>query len=181
MYFFPRNYVTHIDGSGHAVDTDYYGRMFEPEFGHLHQQWMLFEIEFKQSNNGQNDGSYEMWLTRNGQTRKIINYQNINTHQSGEPGFNKLTLGNWIDSGGRSTTLYFDDLFVDFSWQRVAIGNNSNWDQSSKREIQPYTAWSDVGITFNANLNSFNSGEQLYLFVFDVNGNPSVAYPIIRN
>ncbi len=171
--FGPRNYLTSAEG-----DTDWYGRDFEPELAHMHTKWMLFEVQVKQSHDGQSDGSFEMWVTREGQTRKVVNFQNVPTHVAGDPGFNKITLGNWIDAFGRSTTLYFDDLFVDLSWQRVAIGNNQDYYSSTKRAIQPFNAWGNNSITINANLTTFDQNDQLYLFVFDADGNPSQGYPV---
>ena len=75
---------------------------------------------------------------------------------------------------------YFDDAFVDNSWARVEICNESIWDESRRRhcEIQIPTAWSDDSITVTVNQGSFNDTGAAYLFVVDENGSASEGYPI---
>jgi len=174
--FFPRNYVTDVNQG-----TEWFSRDFEPEHALMHEKWHLFEVQIQQSHNDQTDGSYELWITREGQTRKVADWQNDMTHQTGDHGFNQFVFGNWIDALGRSTTLYFDDMYINFSWRRVAIGNNADYYQSTRRELVPYTAWSDNSITATANLTAFEPSDQLYLFVFDEEGLPSTGIRVYTN
>jgi len=83
-----------------------------------------------------------------------------------------LVAGDWYQ--------YFDDAYVDNTWARVEICNESIWNESIRKhcEIQIPIAWSDNSITITANQGSFQDGDTAYLFVVDENGTASIGYPI---
>jgi hypothetical protein len=75
--------------------------------------------------------------------------------------------------------LYFDDIYIDNSWQSVWVGNSMTWNGSGHREIQLPSVWSDNSITVMLNQGSFQNGQQAYLYVVDSNGNVNAnGYPI---
>jgi hypothetical protein len=69
-----------------------------------------------------------------------------------------------------------DDVYVDTTWARVMVGNASTLANSTHREIQIPSAWSDTEITVTYNQGSFANQETCYLFVVDSDGTASAGY-----
>jgi hypothetical protein len=88
-------------------------------------------------------------------------------------------LGNNLLTG--NTTLYYDDIYMDNTFSRVEIGNNSVYERCTHREIQIPISWKNDHIKFKANINAFKNGENLYLFVFNEDnvGNTSQGHPLL--
>jgi hypothetical protein len=82
-----------------------------------------------------------------------------------------------INSGG-SIKIYVDDVVVDNTQQRVILGNASTLGNSTVQHYQPATAWSATEITFTMNQGSFETDDQVYLFVVDSDGTASAGYAI---
>ena len=60
------------------------------------------------------------------------------------------------------------------------MGNASTYDNSTHREIQIPTAWSNTGITIKVNIGIFASNQPAYIYVTDANGNVNnQGYPVI--
>lgn len=80
--------------------------------------------------------------------------------------------------------IWYDDVYVDRTWQRVMICAGSTWANRGQCEIQIPTVWSCSGspetCTINAVVNkgSFVNGNIVYLFVVDANNNASQSCPI---
>ncbi|HOX25956.1 MAG TPA: hypothetical protein PLL30_09665 [Candidatus Krumholzibacteria bacterium] len=163
--------------------TTWYSRVFADGNGGYehtlpHHTWILWEVMIRQSSPGVNDGANIVWIARNGKSARIVNETNATTHQPGQPGFNKVSLGDWIDSFGRSTTQYYDDFYFDMGWQRVVIGDRPTWDACTVRDIQPYTTWTDDTIVVTVNTPSFQDGQQGYLYYVGPNGSPADMEPV---
>ncbi|HRC72046.1 MAG TPA: hypothetical protein PK880_05875 [Candidatus Competibacter sp.] len=92
-----------------------------------------------------------------------------------------IDIGNMIDGPERgygvAGSYSYDDVFIDHTRARVELGNTDTWSNSTIREVQIPTAWSDGSITVNINKGSFTTGTA-YLFVVDSAGNASKGYPI---
>jgi hypothetical protein len=85
--------------------------------------------------------------------------------------------GNWIPAPSGSQ--YFTaDVYADTTWARVMVGNSPTFNQTTDREIQVPVQWSSGSIQVNVNVNAFPTGQQMYLFVVDSNGNASPGFPI---
>lgn len=170
--FHPRFMVTSM------VDTIWYSNIFPKTGGGYehtlpHHTWIQWEVMIRQSSPDTNDGANVVWIARNGKSAVIANEVNVRTHRAGDPGFNKVSLGDWIDSFGRSTTQYYDNFYFDMGWSRVVIGNNPDYDSCTVRDIQPYTAWSNTSITIRVNAASFANGQTAYLFFVGPSGRPA--------
>ena len=77
-------------------------------------------------------------------------------------GFERITSSNaWR---------YFTDIYLDYSFAHVILGNKSTYSTSTVREPQIPTAWSSSSITISANLGTFSAGQTVYLYVMDGNG-----------
>ncbi len=73
---------------------------------------------------------------------------------------------------------YTDDCYISHTQARVMIGNSSTYSNSSHREIQIPTSWSNNSITIIANQGAYKSGDRAYLYVIDSEGNVTDSFPI---
>jgi len=74
--------------------------------------------------------------------------------------------------------VFFDDIYIDNSWARVAIGNAAVYTNSTHIEMQSPIAWASGEITITANQGSFSINDTAYIFVFDSDGTASDGYEI---
>lgn len=88
-----------------------------------------------------------------------------------------LGTETWTGSSPSIAT-YYDDIYIDNSWQSVWIGNNATWANCTQREIQLPTAWADDEITVTLNRGAFADLSGQYLFVVDASGNVSAGYQL---
>ena len=73
---------------------------------------------------------------------------------------------------------YWGELYIDNTLARIEIGNNSDFESCTHREIQIPVSWEDGGISFKVNQGSFALGENLFLFVVDAANSASEGIPI---
>lgn len=76
-------------------------------------------------------------------------------------------------SDGASLKVYWSEMYVDNTLARVELGNSANWDDCTQREIQIPISWSTTAVSVICNTGTFESGETVYLFVVDKNGDHS--------
>jgi len=94
-----------------------------------------------------------------------------------------LGLGGMLDAPYRGWPTNgfwkFDDIYVDYTYARVELGNASTWAACTRKEIQIPRQWSASQITIDVNQGSFSAGTQAYLYVVDANGSVNATgYPI---
>jgi len=164
--------LTIIEGT--AWSTHYIGSINPPSAN----TWYLEEWEL-QMNSGidQDDGQVRYWRDGIAATSNLP-ATDVETRSTSNPGL--LDQLHWGKNDGEdSVTIWQDDLYFDTTWARVMIGNNSDFNSCTHREIQIPTAWSDNSITITVNQGSFDPCETYYLFVVDADGNVNTAgYPI---
>lgn len=85
--------------------------------------------------------------------------------------------GNWVPAASGSQ-YWVADVYADTTWARVMIGNSPTFTGTSDREIQIPVTWSNGTIQAQININSFPSGQKMYLFVVDSTETASVGFPI---
>ncbi|OGP38587.1 MAG: hypothetical protein A2X93_04175 [Deltaproteobacteria bacterium GWC2_56_8] len=73
-------------------------------------------------------------------------------------------------AAGGDNVVYFDDLYIDTTPQRVEISDSPTWASSTHREIQLLTSWSDTSVTVTLRNGAFSTLNNLYLYVVDANG-----------
>jgi hypothetical protein len=79
-------------------------------------------------------------------------------------------IGGFIRDGGANTQWrYLGSLYLDYTLQRVMLGNASTLANCTIREPQPATAWSDTSITVTVNQGNIVSGAA-WVFVLDAAG-----------
>jgi len=139
--------------------------------------WTRHEIYKSNSTPGVADGG--VWMAIG--NKVVRNEKNIVTRATGES-FKQtniilgLMFANARNNGDHR--IWIDDVYVDNTKARVELGNAPSFTSSTHREIQVPTYWSPNSINVNVNSGSFNSGEKVYLFVIDSNGNASTGYPV---
>jgi len=87
---------------------------------------------------------------------------------------------NEDNRGSQKNWRFFDDLYVDTTFSRVVLANNSNYTNADIIEPQIPSAWSDSSITVTTNLGNLPADlNDVYLFVFDSDNNHnSPGYPL---
>jgi hypothetical protein len=141
--------------------------------------WHCLKFEYKESSLDTFDGILRIWLDG----ILILNASGFKTREDVNQ-FKHPELLGWYNSWETDSksvlpdTFYLDEIYIDTTWSRVEIGNNSVYSSCTHREIQIPTAWSDTEITVTVNQGSFGNGESAYLFVIDSNGSASSGFPI---
>ncbi|MBN1493543.1 MAG: Ig-like domain-containing protein [Candidatus Omnitrophica bacterium] len=149
----------------------------------LHQ-WHLFEFIIRvPSSNIATDG-YARWYV-DGELKSGCNLDPSDNLQwlggSTSLGSWRFYRFGWHSNYGDITDgslLQMDDAYIDSSWSRVVIGNNMSYNACTHRELQIPTSWNASSISVEVNTGTFQSGNQVYLFVIDNNGDPSVGFPV---
>jgi hypothetical protein len=141
------------------------------------EEWSKVEHQIYQGTVGNYDGTVDSWT--DGLLSPIAgSYDRYAAKFKVNPTDNLDTFrfGRYVGNGGIDATEYFDDIYIDNSWARILICDQSSWDDSVERhcEIQiPHTTWDGSNIQFVANQGSFVSGQDYYLYVIDENGEVS--------
>ena len=79
-------------------------------------------------------------------------------------------IGGYCREQATTQYRYFCDLYVDTTYSRIVIGNNSDYNSCTEIVPQPCTAWSDSSVTFTLNKGRLPSGTN-YVFSFDNSNN----------
>lgn len=95
-----------------------------------------------------------------------------------DSGWDEIWLGEYVQENTVTYTSRFDDVYIDDSWARVEIGNNSSYGSCTHREIQVPVSWNESNISLEVNQGSLPSNTDLFLFVVDESGNASGGHPI---
>ncbi|MCG3204780.1 MAG: hypothetical protein KCHDKBKB_01497 [Elusimicrobia bacterium] len=132
--------------------------------------WHLIQFEFEENSApDRSDGKFRMWFDG----KLTSNESRIKTRQR-EAGYKRPFLIGFSEVWGGNdkapNDFYMDDIYMDSSWARVEIGDQSIYGNCSKREIQIPTRWNDNQIQVQVNSGGFNVGETVYLFVVNDQG-----------
>ncbi|GAB6909888.1 exported hypothetical protein [Desulfosarcina cetonica] len=170
------HYVQNHLGEDSGSNTEYFNSNVLRQ-----DRWYHIMIQADMGTPGKTDGSWWIW-TSSADFSSIyskITQENCLVMVEGSNLLDAVKLDNYLDDGDGTLTLYWDDIYIDNSWARVEIGNASSYDNCTHREIQIPTSWSSDSISIKINTGSFNSGDGVYLFVVDSEGNTSSGYKII--
>lgn len=144
-------------------------------------QWQHFQFELISAASG--SGRVKFW--QNGGTPVFSNTA-MTTRCSGDD-YDDLRIGHFADGAAvdscQATSefiVYIDNVYIDRTLARIELGNASTYDNSTHREIQIPTAWSNTGITIKVNIGIFASNQPAYIYITDANGNVNnQGYPVI--
>ncbi len=171
-------------GSPYGVSTMRHSSLSTTEWhGHPTKGvWQHYQIIFKESAPNTSNGTIIQYIDGSAYGFDTNSQETRNT--SGAH-LDQLRIGHYMDVGTRDgctipdpTYVYTDNVYVDTTWARIEIGNNSNYNNCTLKEIQIPSAWSNDSITATTNYGAFSEGQVAYLFVIDGNGNASQGYPI---
>ena len=165
-------YTTDLDGSVSAADWS----IKNPEsqrFG----RWFRLE---RYMHAGTGNGTDNSWVSAHDMGQKVDRIGEINgTFYSEGLGYDYWILGHYFSrNDGAHLKNYFGEIYLDNTLARIEIGDNSRFEDCTHREIQIPIAWEQGSITFSANLGTFESGEQVFLFVVDENNQASPGYSL---
>jgi hypothetical protein len=139
-------------------------------------KWQYNLIEVEESDIGTNNGQIRYSMSQTSPTSGIIKTSyvtNRSTRSSLTTGSSWVKLRCILESGATLADVYYDDVYIDDSWQRVEIGNQPIYANCTHREMQIPMAWEDQKIQFKFNQGSFANGQTVYAFVVDNNGVPN--------
>lgn len=145
------------------TDRSIYG-IGEPPTETWSHETMLIKIN---SSVGTRDGICHYYRNNVKTSRTDIDWDKTGTN-----GFGCVRFGEFAGdaaSFSEEATQYYDNIYIDDTWQRVYIGNASTYLACSVLEIQEPTAWSDSSITVTVNQGSHPNDSTRYLYVFDAN------------
>ena len=94
--------------------------------------------------------------------------------------FKYVNIPGWIRTG--SSPVLYDDIYLAAGANAIAhveLTDSANYAQSHKVAVQPSTSWSSGKITVDINQGNFSSLNNVYLFVWDKDGNRNATgYPL---
>ncbi len=155
----------------YSIESQTYGEGWP----NLKTGWHKFEIEICYSNTS-GTGYFKLWTdgTLN------ISYTGKTDGGANWSGASRCELiGGYVTDRATSQWRYFNDIYLDYSRQRVLIGNASTLANcTTLREVQVPSAWSDTSITATVNQGGFANGATAYLYVFDDTGTASAGKEI---
>ena len=155
----PMTTLQNPDNSGHSAI--YWGSASNPFAG----SWIKIEFELCVYDETGSTGYFKLW--ENGSLD--INYVGRTDNWTGTT--KNVSFGGYARCNYATNWRYFADLYVDYTRQRVLIGNaNTLAGCTTLREVQIPSAWSDSEITVSVNQGGFADGATAYLYVFDATG-----------
>ncbi len=165
---------------------DWWASYISTETNHLYQQnyytappsmneWHHFESILLESSEGSvPDGYVEFKIDG----YDVYKQENVITRDDSAYHWSMIEFFTGMTNFNANSETFIDDCYLANAWNRVEIGDRAAYDNCSHREIQPIVQWLDNSISIIFNQGSFQEGEQVYLFVVDVNGNISNGFPI---
>lgn len=147
------------------------GRYHDYPIIDFRNEWIKFELEAKIDNSGY----VKVWA--NGIL--AMDYSDDFLYSENAMSY-IIMLGSYArDTGADTQWKYYNDIYLDYTHQKVLIGNASSLPECTTfREVQIPSAWSDDSITVTVNEGSAPH-DTAYLFVFDETGTANEeGYPI---
>jgi hypothetical protein len=161
------------DGGGSSTSVSF------PQDAFKTPGWYHISVQTDFGTIGSANGSTKMWVSKPGLSGA---YSLVSTSgvkyvvDSGYPDYIKFGwyAGSYYPTTTNTftTTLYYDNIYIDNSFARVEIGDSNSYDSCTHREIQIPITWSSDHIQVKFNKGSFPDNQTVYLFVIDENGNP---------
>jgi len=177
-----RNSVQDVDGGCPAADSTLFG---STNIEAIEDEWVRFEMLVKQSTPNNFDGEFTYYTHRPNAASPVIRLEGQDlTYRTrcGNFAINRLFFGYYYDNSDTipagptepRANVYTDEIYVDNTWQRVEIGDAATFANSTHREIQIPSAWSNGSVMITVNRGSFSNLDNVYLYVVDANENVNV-------
>jgi hypothetical protein len=148
--------------------------------------WYQISVQTDFGTIGSANGSTKMWVSKPGLTEaySIVSTSGVKyVVASGYPDYIKFGwyAGSYFPTSSNTftTTLYYDNIYIDNSWARVEIGDADTYDNCTHREIQIPVTWESGHISLKVNPGSFDLNNSVFLYVFDGSGAVNAkGYPL---
>lgn len=184
----PGMHTIHIWCSASTVDWDGYPggdgglRWLRSQDVTSLRRWTRFEVYAQESSSaGVRDGTLEFRQLEPGSPPRVLtNWRNeVMSRKPGYDPWQWLVWQNYFGNGFTEANAWIDDIYIQFgSEARVELGDASDWDGCTHREIQPVTQWTPDSITASLNHGAFAPGTQVYLYVITEHGAISNGFPL---
>lgn len=142
-----------------------------------HEVWIDWDTPYTSRN-----GSVMIWLNNNSILNPVQN-GTLDMIRDDNPNgrMDEIFLGYMFQTGGVSwyqRKVYFDNVYMASNRARVEIGNSQTYANCTLKNIQNVSYWSDTSIYISeTNTPSFQSGEDVYVYVINTDGNVSNSIP----
>jgi hypothetical protein len=147
------------------------------------REWNHFEIFVRWPSTPTGEDGSVLWLVDGETVGRVENARmDDGMHTPGSGGI--VLIGNVTGAMDPISEKYISDVYIDKTVAHVYLSESatSTWpDMETKvhTENQVASEWSNNSISITFNQGSFNSGDQVYLYVIDENGNVNQnGYPI---
>jgi len=158
------------------ADIWYWGG--DPRYTNSNYMWRRWEVWLDYEDTAsRNDGRFKIWYDLD--LKRDASGENLCDVEGGQY-VEDLRIGHMFQGFNALSYVrsFFDDVYVATTPARVELGDAATYEACTRREIQVAENWSTSFIELPLRTVTFRSGEQVYLYVIDANGNPSSAYPI---
>ena len=149
-----------------------------PRYYNSNYSWGRWEVWLDYEDSAElNDGHFITWY--NYVVKRNAADQNL-CDVSGGNMVKDLRIGHMFQGYNELEYVrsYFDDVYIATTRARIELGNAPTFEACTKREIQVASDWVGTQIDFELRPVQFTSGETVYLFVIDEQGNASPGYSI---
>jgi hypothetical protein len=136
-------------------------------------QWSKIEHYIKLSNQA---GGGVVKIVENGVVKL-----NVSTKTDGMAGTDRCdAIGGYARQSGQPNNFrYFADLYLDYTWQHVVLGDASTIGACKILECQKVASWTDTSINITVNRGALSDSAIVYLYVYDANGTPNTTgFPV---
>ena len=133
--------------------------------------WQLMEAVVDVGTLGGNNGTWEIYVDN---VKETDGSGTDNVCQDTACQFHSIRFGEWhadLNCEAHDDITLWDDIYIDNSWSRVKVCNF----EKTHCEIQVPISWSDTSIVVEKNSGSFSSSEIVYAYVFNGDGQESIA------
>lgn len=139
--------------------------------------WSHVQIEFNPGTRDQPNATSKIYINGN----HVATANGFMVYCAGSPGLQGVWIGGYIGNNttAMNTTIYYDDVYFDNSYQRVELGNAATYAACTHRETQLPVSWQNGSVTFRVNQGSFQTTESVYLYVLDANGAPNATGKLV--
>ncbi len=168
-----------------SLETQFRGAHYSPVITHKSNTWLNHELIYQASqvapapdtvNKAEYlsfaDGIYDVY--EDGIKWKMVQDHFV-TRDVRHPNVNKDLFFDQVSNGaGTNTWVYYDEIYIDTTWQRIIIGNAANWDDVTETSIQIPMSWSENQLVFEVNQGDMpNLNDPLWLYVFNEDNEPN--------
>ncbi len=158
------------------TDATLWNKNFTNKLVQLPFQWVTEEIKYRASSAiNISDAVFDYY-----QNGVLASDQTYISRTTARPDPYSSVYQHQVSNGAQpGSNVYYDELYLDDTWQHVVICRAHKWASCKHPQIQIPSAWKDTQITVQLNMGGLNRDSSLFLYVIDKNGNANInGYPL---